>query len=499
MNTHSDKLTTVSLYLLALALFAALACKEMLTRGIFVDGLVYTSIAINYAETDTPFWQPRFTATINGNPPPVRGLSSADQPYFTQTTGDVFYAHPPLMMYLLSLWVRLGAGGNVAVKGYSILVALLTALLIVRLWRRLGFGRATGWLPLLLWTLIPPVIHYSFYNMLEPTMLLFILASVLCLLRQDRFEFWWHTLAGLFLFLAFLTKEFPGLFPLAFPAVLWFTRLRTHSFGRMLALSAAMLAGLLLPCALLALCSPAAVEFFRHYFDIQILGQALENKTVNRFAIVAHFFLHTGIAWGCASLLMLIAWLGRRTAWLPSRHHLRTALAMLLLALCGVLPLMISSKQSDYFLLTAFPFFALAMAALLEPCARLLLDWANPRWSCATALVALIAALSLNAAFAGRPGRNLSIQHDMDLIAPHLSRGETLSVPKEVFDRHFLLTLAGYYYLDHRISLDTVHPHRHLLTTSSSGLGKFSHSPGNGYRRLPLPTSEFELYRNAGQ
>lgn len=495
MNSLSRKLPTASLYLLALALFASLACKEMLTRGMFADGLVYTSIAINYAEDDVPFWQPRFTATVNGNPPPVRGVAQSDQPYYTQTTGETFYAHPPLMMYLLSLWVRLVGSGDVAVKGYSILVMLLTALLIVRLWNRLGFGFSTGWLPLLLWTLIPPVTHYAFYNMLEPTMLLFILASVLCLLREGRRLWLWHLLAGLFLFLSFLTKEFTGLFPSAFPAVLWVARLREHGFGRMLALTAAVFAGFLVPCLLLALCSPAAWDFFQHYLSIQILGQAMGSSATSRFAIVGHFFLHTGIVWGIVVLAAVIAVFRKRTDWLPLIRHRRKASAMFMLALCGVLPLMVSAKQSDYFLLTAFPFFALAAAILLEPFATRALKRPNaPAVASLAALVAVVAAVVLNAVFAGRPGRNVTIQEDMDLITPHLARGEVVTAPQQMFDSHFVLTLSGYYFIDRRVSLDSLNVHPHLVTTSSAGLGRFAHLSDASYRLVDLPTTEFQLY-----
>ena len=46
------------------------------------------------------------------------------------------------------------------------LVTLLTAWLIVRLWKQLGFDGKTGWLPLLFWTLIPAVTLNSHENML---------------------------------------------------------------------------------------------------------------------------------------------------------------------------------------------------------------------------------------------------------------------------------------------------------------------------------------------
>lgn len=481
-------------YILVVAVFLLLASNRLLTRGMFCDGVVYTAIASNYAHGIGSFWEPRFTETINGNPPPLRGVAVEEQPAHTQIQGHVFYAHPALMMVILSVWMRLFGTGIIVAKLYSLAIMLLTALLMVRLWRRLGFGRETGWLPLLLWLLIPPVTHFSCYNMLEPTMLVFILGAILCVLREGRHEWAWHLLAGGFLFLAFLTKEFTGLFPLVLPAVLWLTKMRDHSFGRMVALTAWMLAGLLLPCAIVFAFVPGALPFFEQYFNIQIMGQAVHGYDHNRLRIVGHFFLHSGIAMTIVAIVLLVRKAKLKGDWCPPTENLWTAVAMFIFALCGVLPLMVSAKASDYFLLTAFPFFSISMAALLEPWAESFGDRLGRGRCAAVVMVLLVAAVVLNVVFAGRPGRDEVCQEDLAVIAPHLDEGEVVTMPGEVFDDYYELTLAGYYYIDRRVSLDSNDIYRHVLTTESAGLGKFADTCEAAYRRVDIPTKDFVLY-----
>ena len=72
-------------YLFVVGLFGLFACNNLLTRGMFMDGLIYTSVAANMAEGVGSFWHPVYTATQFPD----------------------FYEHPPLMMWLLSLWGRI--------------------------------------------------------------------------------------------------------------------------------------------------------------------------------------------------------------------------------------------------------------------------------------------------------------------------------------------------------------------------------------------------------
>src|SRR4051812_22549428 len=77
--------------LTAAALVAAIM-PRLAQRGMFVDGLTYASIARNLAEGRGSFWSPSYTATIYPE----------------------FHEHPPLGLWLQSLWFRV-LGDHLAV------------------------------------------------------------------------------------------------------------------------------------------------------------------------------------------------------------------------------------------------------------------------------------------------------------------------------------------------------------------------------------------------
>ena len=70
--------------LLTLAALAAALVPRLAQRGMFVDGVTYAAIARNLAEGRGTFWSPHYTATLY----------------------SIFHEHPPLGLWLESLWFR---------------------------------------------------------------------------------------------------------------------------------------------------------------------------------------------------------------------------------------------------------------------------------------------------------------------------------------------------------------------------------------------------------
>lgn len=444
-------------YLFVIGLFGLFACNNLLTRGMFMDGLIYTSVASNMAEGVGAFWHPVYTATQFHD----------------------FYEHPPLMMWLLSLWFRLFGTGMMAAKAYSVAVLLLTAALMVGVWKQMGFKTGLGWLPLLMLTLIPDVALAAHNNYLESTMTLFVLASVWLVLRGEGVG--WHVLAGLMLAAAFLTKGPTGLFPQALPALLWLFGMR-KGFGQAAAGTLAMAAGLAAPMALLWFFVPDAQEFLRKYFENQVIGGSHVLVT-ERTYIVKTLFSHTAVVLVVALAVVLFGILRKSAPWRPTRDSWRRFGLMFALALCGTLPMMVSTKQRAFYLLTVFPFVALAVAALLEPLVRHMEKYLQrPAMTVATVAV-LMAAVIANALHWQKPGRDKEMLADMDLIAPALQEGETVTITPDLASNN---SLHGYWYFYHHVTLDANAQHRHLLTTEDNADATYSD--------IPLPTEQYHLY-----
>src|SRR5262244_2290682 len=194
-----------SLLFLAISLYCLLVLPRMLSYGMFMDGVVYASIARNMAENYGSFWHP----------------------YYTATAYPIFYEHPPLGFWLQSWAYRL-CGDSVYVEAWwGFCVGLFILLGLAGIWRCLtpqGDALAGTWFPLVLFIVTPMTSWALANNMLENTMTVFILLSVLlCLLSLKNstifFSCLYGSLAGLSMFCAILVKGPVALFPLAVPLI----------------------------------------------------------------------------------------------------------------------------------------------------------------------------------------------------------------------------------------------------------------------------------------
>lgn len=429
------------------AVFLALVSGSLTTTGMFMDGLIYGNVAANMAEGVGSFWHPVYTATHHPD----------------------FYEHPPLALGMLALFYKVLGTHIWVTKLYMALTMLLCAWLTVRLWMRLGGKCEDGWMPLLLWTLMPTVTHFANHCLLENTMVLFDLGAILLLLRPNR-KALNGLLAGLLLAAAFMTKGFTGLFPLVLPLFVWFFD-RNKGFSLQ---TLCMLSGLLLPLAIIAIAVPEAREYFSNYMQHQVLAGYSQGE-VHRWQILVYFLRSTAIAMG---VVLLVAIVNKGVGQKPTRVQW----AMWVLVACAVLPMMVSTRQREFYLLTATPIVAVLLALLIEePVAR----WIKPTKVMGYVAMALFAcAVVLNLLNFGKEGRDVQLQRDMKVIVAELEKGETVTIPSPLYYNY---SLQGYYYRERRIILDDQHRCRHLLTTDE-------YPADSTYRKVPLATKEYRLY-----
>lgn len=433
------------------AIFMALVSGSLLTTGMFMDGLIYSNVAANMADGIGSFWHPTYTATHHPD----------------------FYQHPPLALGLMALFYKVLGTHLWVTKLYMVLTMLLCAWLTVRLWIRMGGKRENGWMPLLLWTLVPIVTHFANQCMLENTMVLFDLGAILLLLRPER-KALNGLLAGLLLAAAFMTKGFPGLFPLVLPLLLRLFDRKSMTLGDMALRTLCLLAGLLLPLAVIALAVPEARTYFSNYMEIQVLA-GWSRHEVSRYQILLYFLRNMLVVIAVVSVVALVK---RGIPCKPSP----SCWAMWVLVACAVLPMMVSTRQHEFYLLTAMPLTAVLSAMLIE---ETLAQWLKPgnALMCASLLM-LCGALLLNVLQFGKEGRDAELQRDLKVIAPCLERGEMVTIPTPLY---YDYKLQGYYYRECRVSLGDQERCRHLLTTDE-------YPADSTYRKVPLPTEKYRLY-----
>lgn len=454
------------LYLIVIATFFLLIADSLCTTGMFMDGLIYNNVAINMAEGTCTFWHPTLS----------RGL-------FPE-----FYEHPPLAMGMLALFFKVFGTSLWVTRLYCMLITALTAYLMVLIWRRMGYKRETGWLPLLLWILVPAVSLNSHTFMLECTMAVFVLAAVLCMIHTAGHNIGrvlWSLLAGVFVFLAFLTKGFTGLYPLVFPLIVWVVERffasnsddKTWNVSLPVALLYTLLPVVSALCCfgLVWLLCPGAPQFFDTYFHHQVLAGISAPVVNTRFHILFKFFEQTAIVWAIFVIVHIVhrfILVNKKSApgvlyaetvvedLVGSTHKINWArrkwqyfLAFGLLTMAGVLPIMISLKQRSYYILTVYPFFAIALAATLNDVVE---EWTSKGGrlfhiiASSLAVVLLVGAWLLNMKYYDKPGREQVMQNDMRQILPQLEEGEDVAMPYEMRTEY---SLIGYYYREKRVQL----------------------------------------------
>ena len=331
-------------WLLLIGLFLILVSKSLLTEGMFFDGVTYASISRNMAEGQGTFWNPHYTQTL--------------YPEFRQ--------HPPLALGMEALFFKALGDHWWVEKAYSVLMFLLSGLFIALIWKRTTNNLRWAWLPLLFWLVMPLVTWSATSNLLENTMSVFVLLSVfLMIVGYQRNHKIWLLLSAFTLLLAFLSKGFTGLFPLVFPVLYCaFDPKRSWIQGPidtfLLMVTLSLLSGVMF------LAFPASFAYLKDYFNLQVIGGGLhEVTTTSRFYIV--FALLQQLAILCVLALVLVICKTKSKVnskvfeFPPDRAWFY---GFLILGLLGVLPIMVSVKQRDFYMLAALPFFALALGHL---------------------------------------------------------------------------------------------------------------------------------------
>ena len=347
-----------ALVFLVLSLYCLLVLPRMLSSGMFMDGVVYASIARNMAEHYGSFWQPYYTATVY----------------------PIFYEHPPLGFWLQSWAYRL-CGDSVYVEAWwGCSVGILLLVVLARIWRCLtpqGYALTGPWFPIILFIVMPMTSWAVANNMLEPTMTLFILlAGWLCLLSLDTptifFACFYGLLSGLSMFCAMLIKGPVALFPLAIP---WLAMRRDTQKRSIVTTVMVLLMTLIVAFGLMFSASTAAVQFFKHYVSQQVLASVTgAPKTwTARFDVLIDVGRESLVSLLVGGTLVAISYRLRQTA--IASLHVRLFLSYLGIAVAGSLPIIISVKQMRWYAFPSLPFYAMAMAVGFNDAARALERW----------------------------------------------------------------------------------------------------------------------------
>ena len=436
----STRSNNTPFWLLLIGITLMLMSNSLLTEGMFFDGVTYASISRNMAEGQGTFWNP----------------------YYTQTLYPEFRQHPPLAMGMEALAFK-ALGDNLWVeKFYSVLTFLLSGLLIALIWKRTTNNIRWAWLPLLFWIAMPLVTWSATNNLLENTMSIFVLLSVyLMIVSYQRNSKLWLFLAGIALFAAFLSKGFTGLFPLVFP-IIYCIFDDKHRWIQgpidtlLLMVTLAVLSGVMF------LVFSPSFAYLKDYINLQVIGGGLYEATVStRFYIVFSLLLQLIAPLVIFAIILIMSKINNKDKhkvfeFAPDKKRF---FSFLILGLTGVLPIMLSVKQREFYMLAALPFFALAFGHLsLSMVNTMLLEirLKTRNWMMIASAVVMLVGIVLNVSHIGKYGRDEAFLVEMKKALKEIPENEIIEISLEDFSQW---SWHAYFMRYGKVSLDASRPH----------------------------------------
>lgn len=312
--------------------------------GLFLDGLIYASIARDMAQGVSSFWAPTYA-------------------------NNSFWSHPPLMFGLESLFFSIFGPFYHTEKVYSFFIWILTVVLIPVCWRSISNDKrfqSFYWLPLLMWGFMPSILWSYPNNILDSTMAVFDLCAVIFLLRnlQKGITPGGIITASFFVFLATFTKGPSGLFPVALP-LLYHIVYRQSTFGKAV-LQCIAICSFVIAYYCILYQFPQSKLYISNYLDIQLVqslsGNADATESVlGRLVVLEMLLTEMLLVVGVMALAYILSKIfkARKESISGSGAHI---LLFLLIGLSASLPLMVSLKIRSFYLVPSLPYFAIAGA-----------------------------------------------------------------------------------------------------------------------------------------
>jgi 4-amino-4-deoxy-L-arabinose transferase-like glycosyltransferase len=378
----ADKISDTPGIALVLALVCVYLAADLAQLSQGLDGVVYAHIARALAAGEGTFWA---------------------LPFFDTAVGG-FSDHPPLGIWLLSLWFELLGDAFWVEKSFSLILLFGLAGLLVGLWRTVAAQRA-AWVPLAILFCMPLVTNVLKNYTLDSLVAMTALISVSAAWRSYSQPLWLFVVAvgclvGLFI------KGPVALFPLGaagcFAVVLHNNWLR--AFWQSCVVAAIVVVGIGL-----VLTNDAAMETMLRYFDNQVIASVVGERPPEHGRGMVFATLARNLA-GVVVMLMLAWWVR------GSLQCSRVCLCFLLIGLSATIPLLISARQYPHYLFPGLPFFAIAAALALDVPQ---ISWRNHvLW--AGAAVLLVVAITRGVVHFGQAGDHEEILADVGVIAAHV-------------------------------------------------------------------------------
>ncbi len=323
----------------------------------FLDGVINANVAKQYANGIGSFFSLQECNCPNG----------------------AYVGHPPLAFAMQATTLKACGSAFYMDKVHSLLCAVAQLLLIGVLWLKAVPQhklKKLVWLPCLLW-LLSPIISWGYSsNLLENTMSMFTTATLIVMLafmRGGKLLWLYAIVAALLSFAALLSKGPVAMFVLAAPIVFVGTY-EDYNLRKALSFMAVYLTALTL-LALAIWVLPEGNSYIRAYFEAQLIPSLNPSDA----SVIARLRILPFLLKALLPILVIViaAYGATKTKWLNNiKVDLgnKAAYRFLILGLCATLPIMLSNKQSAFYVIPAIPVFAIGFALIIAEVVSILMD-----------------------------------------------------------------------------------------------------------------------------
>jgi 4-amino-4-deoxy-L-arabinose transferase-like glycosyltransferase len=432
-----------------------------------MDGVLYSTVAHNLYLNEGSFWNLQF-------------ITSSHQ---------TFYGHPPLAMWIQSNYYSLFGSHWFVDKLYSLSTYIGIAFIIHCIWKNNLKQTAPSWLPILLWFIVPNVFWASGNNVLENTLTLFTLGATYFLLKNElKRNYLWVIIAGLLLFFGLFTKGFVALYPLSIP-FFSFLLLRKTTFIEFLKTQFILILSVCIPVITLLYTNAKAYYFTQQYLNEQVI-KSLERKITtvdSQFFILQRFAGE--IILPLILVLLIVLFSRKMKQQVESQPQFKMILLFIAIGFSGILPVMISMKQSGFYILSTYPLFALGFALFISGRMDYLLEKLNDKkvFMQIFSVVVFTGGLCMAYIQLNNKGKDELLFADMQHIVTVVQQEKNISICPQM---HESWTVRGYYKRYHSINLDFLENTNYYLIDSSV----CTEVPEN-YQRVELPTQRYHLFK----
>lgn len=409
----------------------------------FMEGVMYSAISKNMAMGFGSFWFPRFSEI---------GLGGM----FT------FHDHPPFVFWLQSLFFKYLGTGFFTERFYCLTAAGFTLYLIIVLWKRIGRVNLNvqymEWLAILFWAIIP-LTYWSFRNnLLENTMGIFILLTVICQFKYiegEKPNYLLLMYGGICLFLSTFSKGITGAYPIVVFLLHWALFRKQNLI-------------VAIRDTLITLAIPVIIYTFMVYFSKDAADSLSRYASINYFSEIPsarvffdRFDVIFRIFWELLPnvIVVLLSW-----AWFSYKgidwkeslvRNKNYILLFLFIGLSGSLPLILYLEQKGIYISTTLPFFAIAMALMIAPGWKKLLVKVDIDTTIFKSFkfifgTLIVLVLAISAMLWERPQRDGEILNEIHVISEFTGDGVVISVNKGVWNNW---AAQAYFMRYHQISL----------------------------------------------